>query len=51
MISLIPSLDNMHMATSYAVPCLLQIVTIVADAVGEGRLAFHPKDFYASHKV
>jgi len=26
------------------------IVTIVADAVGEGRLAFHPLNHYASHK-
>ncbi|KAI8469871.1 MAG: hypothetical protein J3K34DRAFT_269062 [Monoraphidium minutum] len=24
---------------------------ILSDAVGEGRLAFHPKDFYASHRT
>jgi len=28
-----------------------QIVAVVADAVADGRLAFHPKDFYASHKT
>jgi hypothetical protein len=28
-----------------------QILAVVTDAVAEGRLAFHPKDFYASHKL
>lgn len=28
-----------------------QILAVVADAVADGRLAFHPKDFYASHKT
>ncbi|KAG2483047.1 hypothetical protein HYH03_018076 [Edaphochlamys debaryana] len=28
-----------------------QILGVVTDAVAEGRLAFHPKDFYASHKI
>jgi len=28
-----------------------QLLAIVTDAVAEGRLAFHPKDFYASHKT
>uniref|UniRef100_A0A383VC28 Glutathione transferase n=1 Tax=Tetradesmus obliquus TaxID=3088 RepID=A0A383VC28_TETOB len=28
-----------------------QILAVVTDAVAEGRLAFHPKDFYASHKI
>lgn len=28
-----------------------QILAVVTDAVAEGRLAFHPKDFYASHKT
>ncbi|EFJ44478.1 hypothetical protein VOLCADRAFT_95137 [Volvox carteri f. nagariensis] len=28
-----------------------QVLAVVTDAVAEGRLAFHPKDFYASHKT
>ncbi|PNW87542.1 hypothetical protein CHLRE_02g142200v5 [Chlamydomonas reinhardtii] len=28
-----------------------QLLAVVTDGVGEGRLAFHPKDFYASHKT
>lgn len=29
-----------------------QILSVVlSDAVGEGRLAFHPRNFYASHKT
>jgi glutathione S-transferase len=28
-----------------------QILAVVTDAVAEGRLAFHPKDFYKSHKM
>eukprot|EP00803_Ostreobium_quekettii_P004045 evm.model.scf_373.2 EVM.evm.TU.scf_373.2 scf_373:16611-19768(+) len=28
-----------------------QILAIVTDAISEGRLAYHPKDFYASHKT
>jgi glutathione S-transferase len=28
-----------------------QILAVVTDGVAEGRLAFHPKDFYASHKT
>jgi hypothetical protein len=28
-----------------------QILAVVTDAVAEGRLAFHPKDFYKSHKI
>jgi hypothetical protein len=28
-----------------------QTLAVVTDAVAEGRLAFHPKDFYASHKT
>lgn len=28
-----------------------QILAIVVDAVAEGRLAFHPKDFYKTHKM
>ena len=28
-----------------------QVLCVVADAVSEGRLAFHPVDFYATHKV
>ncbi|GFR48365.1 hypothetical protein Agub_g10255, partial [Astrephomene gubernaculifera] len=27
-----------------------QLLQVVTDGVAEGRLAFHPKDFYASHK-
>ncbi|KAG2423230.1 hypothetical protein HXX76_015486 [Chlamydomonas incerta] len=28
-----------------------QLLAVVTDGVGEGRLAFHPKDHYASHKT
>jgi hypothetical protein len=28
-----------------------QILAVVADGVGDGRLAFHPVNFYASHKT
>jgi glutathione S-transferase len=28
-----------------------QILAVVVDAVAEGRLAFHPVDFYATHKI
>lgn len=28
-----------------------QVLAVVTDAVAEGRLAFHPKDFYKSHKI
>ncbi|PNG99765.1 Glutathione S-transferase P [Tetrabaena socialis] len=28
-----------------------QVLGVVTDAVAEGRLAFHPKDFFASHKT
>jgi glutathione S-transferase len=28
-----------------------QILAVVTDGVAEGRLAFHPKDFYASHQT
>ncbi|KXZ42755.1 hypothetical protein GPECTOR_120g422 [Gonium pectorale] len=28
-----------------------QVLAVVTDGVAEGRLAFHPKDFYASHKT
>jgi len=28
-----------------------QVLAVVTDAVADGRLAFHPKDFYKSHKV
>lgn len=28
-----------------------QILAVVVDAVADGRLAFHPKDFYATHKI
>ncbi|GLI60934.1 hypothetical protein VaNZ11_003170, partial [Volvox africanus] len=28
-----------------------QVLAVVTDAVAEGRLAFHPKDFYATHKI
>jgi hypothetical protein len=28
-----------------------QILAVVTDAVADGRLAFHPKDFYKTHKI
>lgn len=28
-----------------------QTLAVVTDAVAEGRLAFHPKDFYKTHKM